>query len=158
MGPTAYLFLVVVLRVSGKRTLAKLNAFDLVVTVAFGSTLATTFLSSDVAWVEGAVALALLATLQFAVAAATTFLPASRSVLTARPTEVLREGRMLEDELSRQRLTEGEVRQAIRASGIGGVGAVGSVIIESDGTLSVIPKDKMGDGTALMDLVRTQVS
>lgn len=47
VGLTAYLALVLMLRVSGKRSLAKLNAFDLVVTVALGSTLATTLLSKD---------------------------------------------------------------------------------------------------------------
>jgi uncharacterized membrane protein YcaP (DUF421 family) len=41
------------LRVSGKRTLAKMNAFDLVVTVALGSTLATILLSADVSLAEG---------------------------------------------------------------------------------------------------------
>jgi hypothetical protein len=51
----------VVLRVSGKRTLAKLNVFDFVVTVALGSTLATILLNSTVSWAEGAVALAVLA-------------------------------------------------------------------------------------------------
>ena len=41
VGPLAYVALVLLLRISGKRTLTKLNAFDLVVTVALGSTLAT---------------------------------------------------------------------------------------------------------------------
>src|SRR4051794_24742339 len=41
VGPLAYVALVLLLRVSGKRTLTKLNAFDLVVTVSLGSTLAT---------------------------------------------------------------------------------------------------------------------
>ncbi|MFN2441460.1 MAG: DUF421 domain-containing protein, partial [Thermoanaerobaculia bacterium] len=50
----AYVALVLFLRVSGKRTLTKLNAFDLVVTVALGSTLATIILSKDVALAEGA--------------------------------------------------------------------------------------------------------
>ncbi len=72
VGPLAYLWLVAVLRVTGKRTLAELNAFDFVVTVALGSTLATVVLSGDVAWTEGALALALLALLQYAVAWATT--------------------------------------------------------------------------------------
>lgn len=58
VGTAAYATLVVVLRVSGKRTLAKLNAFDFVVTVALGSTLATILLNSTVSWTEGAVALA----------------------------------------------------------------------------------------------------
>ena len=52
-GVAAYAFLVALLRVSGKRTLSKLNAFDLVVTVALGSTLATVLLSKDVPVVEG---------------------------------------------------------------------------------------------------------
>ena len=71
VGSASYATLVVVLRASGKRTLAKLNAFDLVVTVAIGSTLATAFLNSDVSWSEGVVALCVLALLQFVVATVT---------------------------------------------------------------------------------------
>ena len=63
VGTAAYVTLVVVLRTSGKRTLAKLNAFDLVVTVAFGSTLATILLTKDVSWAEGTTAFATLAAL-----------------------------------------------------------------------------------------------
>jgi uncharacterized membrane protein YcaP (DUF421 family) len=48
VGPLAYVSLVLFLRVSGKRTLTKLNAFDLVVTSALGSTLATILLSKSV--------------------------------------------------------------------------------------------------------------
>ena len=53
VGITAYASLVLVLRGSGKRTLAQLNAFDLVVTVALGSVLATILLSPDVSWSAG---------------------------------------------------------------------------------------------------------
>ena len=56
VGTAAYAALVLLLRASGKRTLAKLNAFDLVVTVALGSTLATVLLSKDVALAEGLLA------------------------------------------------------------------------------------------------------
>jgi uncharacterized membrane protein YcaP (DUF421 family) len=58
VGILAYAALVFVLRLSGNRTLSKLNAFDLVVTVGLGSTLATILLNKDVALVEGIVALA----------------------------------------------------------------------------------------------------
>jgi hypothetical protein len=68
VGLLAYSALVVLLRVSGKRTLAKMNAFDLVVTVALGLTLATILLSVDVALVEGVLGLALLVALQLMVA------------------------------------------------------------------------------------------
>ena len=60
VGAAAYLALVVVLRASGKRTLSKLNAFDLVVTVAIGSTFSSILTSKDLALAEGVAALALL--------------------------------------------------------------------------------------------------
>ncbi|MCA9113241.1 MAG: hypothetical protein KDA52_25030, partial [Planctomycetaceae bacterium] len=49
VGVLAYVALVILLRISGKRTLSKLNAFDLVVTVALGSTLATVLLNRNIA-------------------------------------------------------------------------------------------------------------
>ncbi len=67
VGLLAYATLVAFLRISGKRTLAKLNAFDLVVTVALGSTLSAILLQESVALAEGATALALLILAQFAV-------------------------------------------------------------------------------------------
>ncbi|MCB0106439.1 MAG: hypothetical protein KDE53_11035, partial [Caldilineaceae bacterium] len=47
VGTFAYIALVFLVRTFGKRTLAKMNAFDFIVTVAFGSILASTILSSD---------------------------------------------------------------------------------------------------------------
>ena len=149
VGPASYAALVLVLRTSGKRTLAKLNAFDLVVTVALGSTLATIFLSKDVSWVEGLVALGVLALLQFLVALLTSRLPVARSAVTSAPALVLRDGRMQVDVLRRQRLSEDEVRQAIRGAGVGDVAAVAAVVLESDGSLSVVTTDQAGDRSAL---------
>ena len=68
VGPLAYVSLVVLLRVSGKRTLAKLNAFDLVVTIALGSTFATVLLSQSVLLAEGVTGMIVLVALQYAVA------------------------------------------------------------------------------------------
>ena len=68
VGTLAYVALVLLLRISGKRTLGKLNAFDLVVTVALGSTLATVLLSKSVALAEGVLALGLLILLQYLIA------------------------------------------------------------------------------------------
>ncbi|WP_372727390.1 DUF421 domain-containing protein [Nocardioides sp.] len=152
VGPASYAALVLLLRLSGKRTLAKLNAFDFVITVAFGSTLATIFLSTDVSWVEGVVALGMLALLQFLAAVVASRVPGGRALVTARPTLVLRDGRMLTDALRDQRLTEGEVRQAIRGTGAGDVAAIAAVVLESDGSLSVIARENAGDGSALADV------
>lgn len=149
VGSAAYVTLVVVLRLSGKRTLAKLNAFDLAVTVALGSTLATVLLSSDVSWAEGAVAFAMLALLQLVVSWTSARLPGGRSIVNARPTVVLRDGQPDHAALRRQRLTVGELKQAVRSSGIGGFDQVAVVVLESDGTLSVISRSRLGDGSAL---------
>ncbi|UXA20158.1 DUF421 domain-containing protein [Mycobacterium sp. SMC-4] len=152
VGCAAYVALILVLRVSGKRTLAKLNAFDLVVTVAVGSTLATILLNTDVSFAEGAVAFALLATLQFLAATISTRFQAGRSVLTARPTLLLSEGRVLEEALSRQRVSIDEIRQAVRSSGHGDLNEIAAVVLESDGSLSVIAGNKVGDWSALAGL------
>ena len=147
----AYIALVGVLRVSGKRTLAKLNAFDLVVTVAIGSTLATILLSSTVSFAEGVSALALLAGLQFAVAWVSARSKRVRAAVTSQPTMLVNDGHFDRDAMRRERVSANDVRQAIRTSGHGDVNSIGAVILESDGSLSVIPSDKLGDRSALHD-------
>ena len=152
VGAAAYLTLIVVLRISGKRTLAKLNAFDLVVTVAVGSTLATILLNSDVSFAEGAAAFALLAALQFLAATVSSRVKAGRSVLTARPTVLVSQGVLLDGALRRQRVSVDEIHQAIRSSGQGDISQIAAVVLETDGSLSVIDRDKVGDWSALEGL------
>ena len=149
VGTAAYVTVVLILRMTGKRTLAKLNAFDLVVTVALGSMLATILLSGSVTWAAGAAGLALLALLQTVVARVTSRRPWMRAVVTARPELVLREGRPIEPALRRERLSLDEVRQAVRAAGGGDLSSVAAVVLESDGSLSVISADRLGAGSAL---------
>ncbi|PND55378.1 hypothetical protein CRM90_23185 [Mycobacterium sp. ENV421] len=148
VGAAAYVFLITTLRVSGKRTLAKLNAFDLVVTVAVGSTLATILLSGDVSFAEGAAALALLAALQY-LAAKLSRQSLGRSVLTARHSVLMANGKIDHDALRRERVSVDDVRQAVRSSGHGDLAGVAAVVLESDGSFSVIGVDKIGDGSAL---------
>ena len=152
VGSAAYALLVLVLRLSGKRTLSQLNAFDFVVTVALGSTLATILLSKDVALVEGVAALALLAGLQYLVAIVSSRWPVTRVAITSRPTLLLFEGRVRSDALRRHRLTVSELRQAIRMQGVGDVAQVKAVVLETNGTMSIITEGKYGDGSALEDV------
>ena len=138
VGTLAYVFLVASLRVSGKRTLAKLNAFDLVITVAFGSTLASILLSEDVALTEGAVALALLIALQFTVAfLSVRWLPFARAV-RSEPTLLLRDGELCSEAMRRARVTRAELETVVRTEGRRGFEGISAVILESDGSFSVI--------------------
>jgi uncharacterized membrane protein YcaP (DUF421 family) len=56
---------------------------------------------------------------------------------------------MLPEAMRQQRVTEGEIRQAVRSQGIGGLTEVAAVVLETDGTFSVIPSSQAGDGSAL---------
>ncbi|MEV8253365.1 YetF domain-containing protein [Rhodoglobus sp. NPDC076762] len=154
VGAAGYATLLIVLRISGKRTLAQLNVFDFVVTVALGSIFATLLLNTNVSWSEGVAAFAVIATLQFVVAGVASRWPTARKLVTSSPILLLHDGEMRHDALRRSRLTESEVRQAIRESGAGDVSGVSSVVLETNGKLSVIPRDKYGDGSALADVKR----
>ncbi|MFI7578819.1 DUF421 domain-containing protein [Kocuria sp. M1N1S27] len=152
VGAAAYAALIVCLRISGKRTLAQLNVFDFIVTVALGSTLATVFLNTDVSWAEGVTAFALLAGLQMLVAWVSTRWPRVRGLFTSRPALLLAHGEIRYDALHRNRLTESELRQAVRMQGTGDLSQVAAVVLETNGKLSVITSGKYGDGTALEDI------
>jgi len=136
VGIMAYATLVIFLRISGKRTLAKLNAFDLVVTVALGSTLSAITLQESIALAEGAVALALLISLQYLV---TFFSVRSRTfakAIRSEPTLLARSGEFCSDAMKRQRVTEAEALSAIRSSGGRNISDVQFLVLESDGTIS----------------------
>jgi uncharacterized membrane protein YcaP (DUF421 family) len=149
VGTATYVVLVMVLRLSGKRTLSQLNAFDFVVTVALGSTLATVLLSRDVSWAEGFTALALLAALQYLVALIASRRPRARARITSEPALLLADGRMLPDSLRTHRLTDSELHQALRMQGIGDPTSVKAVVLETNGTISVITAEQYGDGSTL---------
>jgi uncharacterized membrane protein YcaP (DUF421 family) len=117
VGVLAYIGVVVILRVSGKRTLSKMNAFDLVVTVALGSTLATILLSKDVAHVEGI----------------TAFL-----VVKSEPRALIYRGRVLHDALRAERVVESELQAALRAEGYARYDEVDLLVLETDGSFTAV--------------------
>jgi uncharacterized membrane protein YcaP (DUF421 family) len=154
LGLLAYVGVVIVLRVSGKRTLAKLNAFDLVVTVALGSTLATILLSQSVSLAEGAAAVVVLVVGQYVITKASIRWRIARKVAKSEPALLVDDGRVCVEMLERNRVTVGEVHQAIRATGCGDVARIAAVVLETDGSLSVISRDSLGSGSALADVAQ----
>jgi uncharacterized membrane protein YcaP (DUF421 family) len=138
VGALAYAALVLLLRISGKRTLTKLNAFDLVVTVALGSTLATILLSKSVALAEGVLALAMLISLQYAITWLSVRSPGFQTLIKAEPTLLLHRGRFLDQAMRTQRVTREEVLAALRATGAADVGEIAAVVLETDGSISIV--------------------
>jgi uncharacterized membrane protein YcaP (DUF421 family) len=140
VGTLAYGLLVLFLRVSGKRTLSKMNAFDLVVTVALGSTLATVLLQQSVPLANGALGFALLIGLQFVVTWTSVRVGWVRKAVTGEPQLLAHHGSLLPAALRDARVTEDEVHAAVRAAGLATVAEAGAVVLETDGSISVVPE------------------
>jgi uncharacterized membrane protein YcaP (DUF421 family) len=149
VGVCAYVVLIVLLRISGKRTLSKMNAFDFVITVALGSTLATILLSKETALAEGIVALALLIFLQFAITWLSVRSRWVRRFVKAEPRLLFHKGEFLANAMLAERINEGEIMQAMRSQGISGKEAVEAVVLESDGTLSIMKSVSDGRSSVL---------
>ncbi len=152
VGALAYAALIALVRVAGKRTLAKMNAFDLVVTVALGSTLATILLSEDVALAEGVAAFALLIGLQFIITWLSVRTKVVPRLVKSEPTLLVFRGRQLDEALRVQRVSPEEVSQAVRNAGYASVAPVHAVVLETDGSFSVIGEGAAGEISALRNV------
>lgn len=135
----AYLWLIFVLRLTGKRSLSKLNAFDFAITVAFGSALATIILDRNIGLFRGAIALAMLALLQYVLTKLSLWSRFVRKTVRSTPTLLVSDGKLFEQAMSYERVTTDELAEAIRTSGHGRLDEIGAVILETDGSFSVIP-------------------
>ncbi|HEX6128508.1 MAG TPA: YetF domain-containing protein [Candidatus Limnocylindria bacterium] len=149
VGSLAYLGLLLFVRISGKRTLASMNAFDFVVTVALGSTLATILLSSDVALAEGLAAFATLIGLQFAITWLSVHTDWVPGLVKSEPSLLAFRGELLRAAMVAQRVTESELLQAVRREGHASLQGVHAVVLETDGSFSVVGDPSGGAPSAL---------
>jgi len=152
IGLAAYVGLILLLRLSGKRTLTKMNAFDLVVTVALGSTLATVLLTKSVALADGLTAFALLIFLQFSITWLSVRSKIVSRLVKAEPRLLVYQGKFLPDALRAERLTEGEILAELRAKGLASVTDAAAVVLETGGDLSVLQQTSSGPQSVLRDV------
>lgn len=138
IGVIAYVALVLLLRISGKRTLTKLNAFDLVITVALGSTLSAILLNKAISVSEGVMAFGLLILLQFAITWLAVRWPPFESAIKSEPSLLLHRGQYLDRAMRTQPINRAEILSAIRAKGASGIDEIAAVVLETDGSLSVV--------------------
>ncbi len=152
-----YSTLILILRGVGKRSLSKLNIFDLVVTVALGSTLASIMLSKDVSYVEGALAFAVLCGLQWFVAWLSLRAKWFKRLIRSEPRLLFSDGRFLDVAMRDERILRQEVLAEIRNHGFGDIEDIAAVILETDGTFSVISKGKAKTRSAMESVKRDPV-
>jgi uncharacterized membrane protein YcaP (DUF421 family) len=138
VGTASYVALVMLLRVSGKRTLSKWNAFDFIVTIALGSAFATALLSKQTTFAQAATGFALLVGLQLVVTWLSVRLGWMDRLVKASPVYLLRDGHVDTAALRRARVTLTELRAAVRGRGLANLEDVAAVVLETDGSFSVI--------------------
>lgn len=140
VGVPAYVALVVLLRISGKRTLAKMNAFDLVVTVAFGSILATALLDRTLPLADIVFAFVLLVGLQFIVTWSSLRSQTVDRILKNDAAVLYGDGAFIDEAMLDERVTRSEVMAAVRLQGLDALEQVERVVLETDGSLAVVEK------------------
>lgn len=154
VGILSYLLIVLVLRVSGKRTLSKMNSFDFIVTVALGSVLANILTSQDVALVDGILSFSLLVFLQFFATWLSVRSDLFSSIMKSSPKLLYYDGRYDAFAMKKERIPKEEILQAIRSNGYANLEDVAAVVLETDGTFSVIGSsdDSNGETSSLKNI------
>lgn len=145
----AYVSLILLLRSFGKRSLSKMNAFDFIVTVALGSTLATVALNKSVPLLEGVLAFFLLLFLQYIITWLSVRVKAIKNWVTSTPALLLYRGEQLKEVMKKERITLEEIQAKVREKGFGNLNEIEAIVLETTGELTIISKLQMGDATTL---------
>ena len=142
-----YVLIVLVTKVSGKRSTSQLNNFDWIVTVMIGSLGASTILLKDIPFVEGVSSILVLYLLQFLVTKYASISPQFSSFILSEPRIVFYQGQFLPDAMRAERLTRQEIECAMRSEGMNSFDDIEAIVFESDAKLTIIPKPSSTDAS-----------
>jgi uncharacterized membrane protein YcaP (DUF421 family) len=136
----AYISIVILLRVSGKRTLSKMNAFDFIVTIALGSALASVATNKNVTLADGLAVFGVLIFMQFLLTWLSVRIKRFKKIITSQPSIILYKGEVIEDNIRKERITIEEINNAIRQKGYSGLSDIDIIVLETTGDITVIKK------------------
>ena len=134
----AYISIVILLRVSGKRTLSKMNAFDFIVTIALGSALAAVATNQNVALADGLAVFGVLIFMQFLLTFLSVRIKSFKRLITSQPSMLLYKGELIEENLKKERITIEEITNAVRKKGFSDLNVIDVVILETTGDITAI--------------------
>jgi len=141
VGVVSYVFLILMLRLSGKRTLSRMNGYDMVVTMALGSILTKAMLTAEQSLSESLLAIFLLVAFQVAVSIGSLHWTWLRKLTSAEPAVLYHDGQFSETVMRRERVCRDEVVSAVHQKGMRDLSDVDAVILGANGELSVLVKD-----------------
>jgi uncharacterized membrane protein YcaP (DUF421 family) len=136
-----YVALLVSLRLAGKRELGQMTPFDLVVILLVANAVQNAMVGPDTSLTGGLIAAGVLIAGNYGVAEARERLPWLRRAVEGTPTLLINGGKLVTEHLHREGLDEDEVLMAIREHGVAEVKDVRMAVLETDGSISIIPAD-----------------
>jgi uncharacterized membrane protein YcaP (DUF421 family) len=134
-----YVFLVVSLRLFGKRQLGQLSLYDLVLVIILGNAVQNAMINNDNTLGGGLVAATVLLGLNWILNRFILRSKRAEHFLVGEPSLIVHNGTLLRDHMARQGITTDEVMAALREHGIDELKSVHLAVLESDGTISVVP-------------------
>jgi uncharacterized membrane protein YcaP (DUF421 family) len=135
-----YAFVVLLMRVIGRRELSSLSAVDLVLLIVLGDAIQQGLTQDDYSVTGAVIAISTIAALQVGSSYLSFRSRRARRILEGEPVVIVQAGKLIERNMKRERLTEDEVAEEMRAQQIASVEDVEWGILESNGTISFIPK------------------
>ncbi len=139
-GAVVYLFLLVLLRLTGKRQVGQLATFDLVLLLILSNAVQNAMNGGDNSLIGGLISAVTLVVLNHLVGIATSSSKAIEAIVEGRPQVLVHNGRLYERVLRRAQLTRHELDAAIRSAGCSGVDEVHVAVLETNGSITVLPR------------------
>ena len=136
-----YAALLVALRFAGKRELGQMTPFDLVVILLVANAVQNAMVGTDTSVTGGLIAAGILIAANFTVAQARERLPWLRRAVEGTPTVLVNDGQLVMENLQREGLDADEVMMAIREHGVDSLEDVKLAVLETDGSISIVPAD-----------------
>ena len=135
-----YLFLIVGLRLLGKRELGQLSLYDLVMIIVLGNAVQNAMINNDNTLGGGLVAAIVLLVLNRLFNEILSRSKRVEHIMAGEPVLIVSDGKLLDGPMKRQGLTVEEVMAALREHGIDDLADVHLCVLEVDGSISVVPR------------------
>ena len=140
-GAAVYAFLLVVMRLSGRRTLAQMTPFDFVLVLIIAETTQQALLGDDFSLTNAFILIVTLIGIDIGLSYIKAWSPTASKVLEGLPTVLIRDGKLDKRALKRSRMEEEDILQSARhGQGLQNMSEIKHAVLETDSGISVIPK------------------
>ena len=140
-GGIVYVFLIVIIRISGKRQIGQLAPFDLVLLLVLSNAVQNSMMGGDNSLLGGLISATSLVALNYLVGFATFKSKRIEAIVEGRPQVIIHNGKLYKDALAKMHLTDHELQSALRQAGCTCIDDVHVAVLENNGVLSVTKRE-----------------